>query len=217
MKKKVKMRIGIELNSVIRDINFQMVKYYKKDIVKDFDDENVNYNVTNIFDSLSFPNSEDKFNFLYEDYPFEIFGCAKTMHRNLAVTINNWLYDLTNEDDKYEVSCFSLKEEGLSIQSSYYFLSKCGIRIRETHFPTDGLQMWDNCDVLITCDERILKNKPQGKIVILVRKDDNKHLEKYADLVVDSLYDLLTTKDWYKNLKSKENTSWFSKLKNKFF
>ena len=38
------MRIGIEMNNIIRDINRQMVKYYKKDIVKDFDDENINYN-----------------------------------------------------------------------------------------------------------------------------------------------------------------------------
>ena len=42
------MKIGIELNNIVRDINKQIVKYYKKDIDKSFDDKNVNYNVLNI-------------------------------------------------------------------------------------------------------------------------------------------------------------------------
>ena len=209
------MRIGIELNNVVRDINRQMVKYYKKDIVRDFDDENVDYNVTNIFPSLDFPSKNERFNFLYEDYPFEVFGCAPTMSKNLASTINNWLYGLSNQDERVDVTCFSLREEALSIQSSYYFLSKSGIRVRETYYPKDGLEMWDKCDILITIDERIIKNKPSNKKVVLLRKNDNKELEKYADMVVDSLDELIKNPNWYKDLMVTNSESWLSKIKNK--
>lgn len=211
------MRIGIEMNNIIRDINRQMVKYYKKDIVKDFDDENINYNVTDIFPSLVFSNKNDRFNFLYEDYPFEVFGCAQTMSKNLANTINNWIYRMSNQSTRVDVSCFSLKEEALSIQSSYYFLSKSGIRVRETYYPKDGAEMWDICDVIITINERIVMTKPEGKKVVLIRKDDNQYLEKYADLVVDSLDELLNTPKWLVSLKEAPTESWFTKIKNKLW
>lgn len=187
------MKIGIELNNVVRNINKQIIKYYKKDINKSFDDENVDYNVLNIIDTLNFKSNKDKFEFMYVDYPFEVFGCAPTMHRNLSVTINNWLVDLSNkEDDKYEVKLFSLKEEGLSIQSTYHFLSKIGCRVREMLFPKDGKDMWDKCDVIITTNERIVYNKPKEKVVVLINTNDNKLLQNSADLTYDSLMDVIT-------------------------
>ena len=172
------MKIGIELNNIVRDLNKQIIKYYKKDINQSFDDKNVNYNVTNIIDSIDFKSKKAKFEYMYVDYPYEIFGCAPTTHRNLAVTINNWLISLGNkEDDKYDVKLFSLKEEALSIQSTYYFLSKIGCRVREMFFPKDGVEMWNKCDVIITLNERIIDNKPEGKVVVLINKDDNKNLQ----------------------------------------
>lgn len=177
------MRIGIELNGIVRDVNKQVIKYYKKDINQGFDDKKVNYNVLNVIDSLDLKSKKAKFDFMYVDYPYEIFGCAPTMDRHLAVTINNWIISLNNrEDDTYEIKMFSLKEEGLSIQSTYYFLSKIGCRVREMFFPKDGLNMWDNCDVIITTNERIIANKPEGKKVILINKDDiSNDLKEMAD------------------------------------
>ena len=88
------MKIGIELNNIVRDLNKQIIKYYKKDINQSFDDKNVNYNVTNVIDSIDFKSKKAKFEYMYVDSPYEIFGCATTTHRNLAVTINNWLISL---------------------------------------------------------------------------------------------------------------------------
>ena len=75
------MKIGIELNNIVRNINFQLVKYYKKDIDKNFDDENINYNVTDILPNLKFKNKKSKKEYVYVDYPYEIFGCANKFQR----------------------------------------------------------------------------------------------------------------------------------------
>ena len=214
------MKIGIELNNIVRDLNKQIIKYYKKDINQSFDDKNVNYNVTNVIDSIDFKSKKAKFEYMYVDYPYEIFGCAPTTHRNLAVTINNWLISLGNkEDDSYDVKLFSLKEEALSIQSTYYFLSKIGCRVREMFFPKDGVEMWDKCDVIITLNERIIDNKPEGKVVVLINKDDNKNLQGKVDLHYDSLFDLISDTEFINKVKQIEGvkkTSFLQKIKKIF-
>lgn len=214
------MKIGIELNNIVRDLNKQIIKYYKKDINQSFDDKNVNYNVSNVIDSIDFKSKKAKFEYMYVDYPYEIFGCAPTTHRNLAVTINNWLISLGNkEDDKYDVKLFSLKEEALSIQSTYYFLSKIGCRVREMFFPKDGVEMWNKCDVIITLNERIIDNKPEGKVVVLINKDDNKNLQGKVDLHYDSLFDLISDTEFINKVKQIEGvkkTSFLQKIKKIF-
>ena len=214
------MKIGIELNNIVRDLNKQIIKYYKKDINQSFDDKNVNYNVTNIIDSIDFKSKKAKFEYMYVDYPYEIFGCAQTTHRNLAVTINNWLISLGNkEDDRYDVKFFSLKEEALSIQSTYYFLSKIGCRVREMFFPKDGVEMWKKCDVIITLNERIIDNKPEGKVVVLINKDDNKNLQGKVDLHYDSLFDLISDTEFINKVRQIEGvkkTSFLQKIKKIF-
>lgn len=214
------MKIGIELNNIVRDLNKQIIKYYKKDINQSFDDKNVNYNVTNVIDNIDFKSKKAKFEYMYVDYPYEIFGCAPTTHRNLAVTINNWLISLGNkEDDSYDVKLFSLKEEALSIQSTYYFLSKIGCRVREMFFPKDGVEMWNKCDVIITLNERIIDNKPEGKVVVLINKDDNKNLQGKVDLHYDSLFDLISDTEFInkvKQIKGVKKTSFLQKIKKIF-
>ena len=214
------MKIGIELNNIVRDLNKQIIKYYKKDINQSFDDKNVNYNVTNIIDNIDFKSKKAKFEYMYVDYPYEIFGCATTTHRNLAVTINNWLISLGNkEDDRYDVKLFSLKEEALSIQSTYYFLSKIGCRVREMFFPKDGVEMWNKCDVIITLNERIIDNKPEGKVVVLINKDDNKNLQGKVDLHYDSLFDLISDTDFINKVRQIEcvkKTSFLQNIKKNF-
>lgn len=196
------MKIGIELNNIVRDINSQMVRYFKKDIQKDFDDKSVDKNVLNIIDTLPFKNDKARYNFTYIDYPYEIFGCAKNMHRNLQVLLTDWVDNINNMDKEQCSLChFSLKEDALTIQSTYYFLSKTGTRVREMYFPTDGKEMWDVCDVIVTTNERIVKNKPEGKVVILIRKNDNINLEGEADLVYDNLLDLMNDADFYEKVQ----------------
>lgn len=211
------MKIGIELNYVIRDINSQILKYYVKDIDKNFDDTHIETNVTNFIHTLGFKSKKSKDNFLYVDYPYEIFGCAKTINRNTSVFLNNWLDSLDNvglSGDK--VSIFSLKENALTIQSSYYFLSKIGCRIRNVFFPKDGKEMWEKCDIIITTNERIVNSKPKNKKVFLIKTKDNKHLVSLCDGVYNTFDDLLMDECFFTNLmKETKHISFFQKIKTK--
>lgn len=206
------MKIGIELNNIVRDINGQILKYFKKDIKKDYDDKNVDLNVLNISETLPFKSDKARKTFLYIDYPYEIFGCAKNMHRNLQVRLTDWIDSLNNRDEEQcELTHFSLKEDALTIQSTYYFLSKTGTRVREMYFPKDGKDMWNICDVLITTDERIVKTKPSNKVVVLIKKNDNSELIKHADLVYDNLLDLMDDTDFYdkvQNIRYQKSSLW---------
>lgn len=196
------MKIAIELNNIVRDLNSQYVKYFKKDIQKDFDDKGVDKNVLNIGESLPFKSEKARETFTYIDYPYELFGCAKSMHRNLQVRLDEWIDNLNNLDkDHFELIHFSLKENALTIQSTYYFLSKTGTRIREMYFPLDGLDMWDKADVIVTTDSRIVRNKPEGKVVILIKKNDNVELVEKADLVYDNLLEMMNDDNFYSNIE----------------
>lgn len=211
------MKIGIEINHVIRDINSQMLKYYMKDIDKSFDDSVIEMSTTNFIDSLGFKTKKSKENFLYVDYPYEIFGCAKTVDRHTSVQLNTWIEDMDDEGlNGSEVSLFSLKENALTIQSTYYFLSKIGCRVRNIFFPKDGSDMWNKCDVIITTDERIVRNKPHGKKVVLILTSNNKHLIPLSDLVYPSFVDVVEDKSFFTVLKKLQpSRSIFSIIENK--
>ena len=53
-------KIGIELNGVIRDINKQYLKYYLKDINPEFEDENFDLNVVDALKNLKFESESAK-------------------------------------------------------------------------------------------------------------------------------------------------------------
>ena len=119
-----KIRIGIDLDHVIRDINRQIVKYYQKDIDESIDMDDVDYKDDVIKNVCHFDSKDELSVFLYEDYPLEIFGHAGQVDRNLSRDINLWMGKLTNQE-VYDVELFfySMKERDLTIQSSYFFLA----------------------------------------------------------------------------------------------
>lgn len=218
------MKIGIELNNIVRDINSQIIKYYKKDVDKNFDDSKINLKCNNLIAQLPFKSNKDRNTFMYVDYPYEIFGCAKTMERNLINSITNFEIKLNNMDDgnAYSIVHFSLLEAALTIQSSFYFLSKSGSRVREVLFPKHGVDIWNECDVVITTNKRIVKSKPnKNKVVVLIRTSDNSDIEKNSDFVYDDLQSLINDDSFIDNVKqimsnvNNEKISFVKKVKNK--
>lgn len=177
-----KIRIGIELDHVIRDINKQIVKYYQMDFDDSIDVDEVNYKDDVLQTVCHFNSRKEVIEFLYENYPLEIFGHAPQIKRTLSRDLNAWLKDLTNQE-KYDVEIFfySLKEYDITIQSSYFFLSKIGSRVRKTIFPKSISELSEYGDIFITANNDVVKgvNKP----TILIKMDFNKVSEKEAKLV----------------------------------
>ena len=60
------------------------------------------------------------------------------------------------------------------------------------YFPKQSTQIWDRCDVLVTSDEKLSKNKPDGKILILIENGTNKDLEQYADLSYETIDNMIS-------------------------
>lgn len=191
-------RIAIELNHVYRAINTQILKYYQKGIDENFDEfDEIKPEEVEIEKMLNFENDKQKYNFMFIDYPFEIFGCGKTVDNDLPAYFNEWLENLSDEDDEtYEVMFFSINEKDLSIQSSYFFLAKTGTRCRKVIFPKDSSEIWNEADVVITVNENVINTKKDNKKSILIKKDYNENLVSKSDFVYNSLIDIINDKDF---------------------
>lgn len=194
--------IGIELNHVVRNVNKQIVKYYRKDINPSLDEEEVDLKGDIFKYDVKFASKADKYNFIYIDYPYEIFGCAPTMEKGLAVKITNWLTSIEDmEDEDIRIIFFSLDEEAITIQSTYFFLSKIGSRVRKMIFPRTIAEVWDECDAVITARREFIM--PQKKKVVLIERGFNEDLKNVADLHYQDLSNVIEDKDFFKKILSK--------------
>ena len=198
--------IGVELNHVIRNINRQILKYYAKEYDPSMDWEELDDKV-DIFDKYCKFNSKyEKSNFLYVTYPYEIFACGDTIEKGLQVKITNWLSEITNiEDEDIRIIFYSLDEDALTIQSTFFFLSKIGTRVRKVIFPKSIDELWNECDVAITArNEFFEKETPQGKKVVLINREFNKDNNDKAFLNYDNLSDVINDNEFFKKVGKNE-------------
>lgn len=195
------MKVGIDLNDVVRDYSRNFIKYFKKGINSSFDENNVDFYTNDMKILLPFNSDEQYERFVYVDYPFELYGKCPAVERNLSRDLNHWVqFDLYDKD--VEVFFTSPMEGDLTIQSSYFFLASIGSRIREVYFPVDSSTIWDKCDVLITANPRFFENKKDGKKIVKINKDYNTNLN--ADLNYDSLNDLINDKEFINKIKQND-------------
>ena len=136
----------------------------------------------------------EKIEFLYEQYPLEVYGHANQMDRNLSRDLNAWLKNLTNQEE-YDVDVFfySLKEYDITIQSSYFFLSKIGSRVRKVVFPKSIDELKEYGDVFITSNNDVLKNIK--KPTILIKMNFNEPSDEETQIVYDDFREFLNDED----------------------
>ena len=195
--------IGVELNHVVRNINKQIIKYYAKDYAPDVDPDDIDDREDVLKTFAKFDSKYERNNFIFIDYPYEIFGCANTMEKKLAVKITNWLTDISNiEDEDIRIIFYSMNEEAITIQSTFFFLSKIGTRVRKVIFPKSIEEVWEECDVVITArDEFFEKEIPEGKKVVLINRPFNKDCKDKAFLNYDNLSEIITDEEFFNKLK----------------
>ena len=198
--------IGIELNHVVRNINKQILKYYDKEFKKDLDIDEIDTK-DDVFKYATFESKKQKYNFFYIDYPYEIFGCSETMEKMLAVKITTWLEEIEDiEDEDIRVIFYSLNEDALSIQSTYFFLSKIGTRVRKVFFPRTIAEIWDECDVVITANKEVVEAEvPEGKKVILINRLFNEGVKDKAFANYDNLSDIIEDNNFFNALIDEKN------------
>lgn len=195
--------IGIELNHVVRNINRQMLKYYQKSVDNSLEIDDIDDKTDVLNKYIKFDEQSQKNNFIYIDYPFEIFGAANAAEKHLAVKITNWLTDITNiEDEDIRIIYYTLHEEALTIQSTYFFLSKMGTRVRTMLFPKNVKEVWDECDAVITTNTEFFEQeKPSNKKIVLVNREWNEPYKEQADLTYNGLTEIIEDTEFFNKLK----------------
>lgn len=176
------MTLAIDINDVIRDNMFQFRYIYQKYVDSSFEIDLNDIDTYNMMDHYPFGDENELNQFKYIDYAFELYGRAEACDKRLPYALNDYLEKtLKDLDEVPNVILFSPFEIGLTIQSTFSFLSARTIRAREIYFPIDSMTIYDRADVVITAQPSLIENCPKDKTVIKIVKPYNKEIEtKYS-------------------------------------
>jgi hypothetical protein len=181
------MRIGIEINGVLRDTLKKIQQEYEKWYIENpFKEETeFEYKVISDLDSLkisnhlSFKDDDELYSFLYKEHTMEIFGHAGSVEMSSMQDLNDFYLDIREKHDIIIVS----DEIGKSKPASLFFLSKFGCLVEEVKFYSEITinSLWNSIDILLTANPNLLLNYPKNKVVIKYETSYNKDIEcKYT-------------------------------------
>ena len=183
------MKIGIEINGVLRDtlkkIQQEYEKWYLNENWKEMkfveDEKDIERKVIsevsslNLNNHLVFKNEDEVYDFLYKEHTMEIFGHSGSVETSSMMDLNEFYLDMRDNHDILIVS----DEIGKSKPASLFFISKFGCLVETIKFYSEPTinSMWDSIDVLLTANPNLLLNHPEGKIVIKYETSYNKDIE----------------------------------------
>jgi len=193
------MRIGIELNGVLRDtlkkIQQEYEKWYLNNPFRDENEEDdFKYEVLselttlNISNHLKFRSEDELYDFLYKEHTMEIFGHAGSVEPSGLVELNEFYLDMRESHDIIVVS----DEIGKSKPASLFFISKFGCLVETVKFYSESTvnSLWDSVDILLTANPKLLLNYPKNKMVIKFNTTYNNDVE--SEFHISSLKELKT-------------------------
>ena len=173
------MRIGIDLNGVLRDTLGKIEQVYDKFYLSNEDGESdFKYEMIEPIDSLNllkhfkFPSDNDLYEFLYIEHPMEIFGHAPSVEYTGMNDLNDFYIDMR---DNHEIIIVS-DEIGKSKPATLFFLSKFSCLVENIKFYSEQTKnnMLDSIDVLLTANPDLLLN--ENKIVIKYEQIYNQNI-----------------------------------------
>jgi hypothetical protein len=195
------MRIGIEVNGVLRNTLGKIEQTYQKFMIDKTDgieyEDDFKYEITYPIENLeikkhfNFRDDDEMYSFLYEEFPMEIFGHSQSSE---YTTFNDLNEIYLNLRDSHELLIVS-DEIGKSKPSTLFFLSKFGCLVEKIKFYSNITMnsMWNEVDVLLTSNPSLLLECPKDKIVIKFETEYNKN--------IDSLYTIRSVKEFEEKLK----------------
>jgi len=182
------MRIGVEINGVLRNTLGKVEQTYQKFMIDktegiEIDDDFI-YEIKKPITSLSiqnhftFKDEEELYSFLYEEFPMEIFGHSQSTEYSTFNDLNEIYVKLRNDHDFIIVS----DEIGKSKPASLFFLSKFGCEFEKVKFYSNTTinSMWNEIDVLLTANPALLLEHPLDKVLIKYNTEyNNEIITKY--------------------------------------
>lgn len=167
------MEIFISIDGVIRNTIQKFDYHYNDAFLADdvvFEDENnFEYAVTepiqndNLLDSYKFQSKEEFENFLFIEYPIEIFGHAGLSYSTTFTDLHKMIFD----NPEHNFTLIGLDELGKARPATLFFLSKNGFLGHNIKFikSEDINDMWSKCDMWISDNKNIINSCPENKIV----------------------------------------------------
>ena len=202
------MKIGIDVNGVLRDTILKFDLVYQKNLIEKKDEEflgqtfeldlsgntslieseesNFEYKkiseVTslNLQNHYSFQSDEELFSFLYEDFAMEIFGHSPSTEMTTFNVLNDIYFEFR---DEFQLTIVS-NEIGKLKPSTLFFLSKFGCLLEKVIFYSESTKnnMWNEVDILLTSNPELLLDKPENKIVVKYNTNYNKQIESKYEI-----------------------------------
>ena len=205
-------KIGIEVNGVLRDTFGKFRQLYEKHMIENYESENSNqtftmdmsgntsldeiedeftYEIIEPIDTFElknhfkFKSDEELYDFMFEDFPMQLFGHAGSTETFTFNDLNNFY---TKNRDEFEIFIVS-DEIGKSKPATLFFLSKFGCLVENIKFYSNSTldNMWDSIDLLLTSNPNLLTTHPDNKVLVQYVTDYNKNIDnKYK---IDKLED----------------------------
>ena len=195
------MKIGIEVNGVLRDTIGKLVQVYEKflldkneetesetfemvgdteELIKIGSETKFNYEIIEPIDTLNidshfkFQNKEEQFSFFYEEFPMHIFGHAPSTEMTTFNELNEFYTNFRNENDIWIIS----DEIGKSKPSTLFFLSKFGCLIENISFynTVTSDKILSSFDLIVTSNPDIIINYSDKLEVIKFETAYNKQV-----------------------------------------
>ena len=194
------MRIGIEINGVLRNTIGKFTQLYEKHMIEEEDydgktfeldmsgnteelvsKESFNYRILsdvtslNLMEHFNFNDEDELYKFMYEDFAMQIFGHAGSSETFTFNDLNDLYFKYRDNNELIIVS----DEMGKSKPASLFFLSKFGCLLEKIKFYSNLTlsNMWEEVDILLTSNPILINEKPKNKIVVKYNTDYNKNVD----------------------------------------
>lgn len=181
------MEIFISIDGVLRNL-IQKFKYHYNDSYLESinEDDKFEYGIIEpicndkLFESFKFQSKKQFDYFLHIEYPLEIYGHAGLSQEHAISSLNKIIF----EHKEHNFTLIGLDEFGKSKPSTLFFLSKNGFLGNNIKFITsDEIEkQWDNCDVWLTDNKKIIDLCPQAKTVIKYNTVYNEHFTNNKEI-----------------------------------
>lgn len=210
------MRIGIDVNGVLRDTIEKFKQVYEKHLIERSEDDflnrtfeidefgneeeksqlpNFEYKFLNELDSLNllnhfaFQSKEELFNFMYEEFPMHIFGHAPSTEMTTFNILNDFYLNYRNNNELVIIS----DEMGKSKPSTLFFLSKFGCLFESVIFYNEITcdKILSSFDLIVTSNPDIIINYSNKLTIIKFETAYNKQVK--AEHTIKSLKELSDT------------------------
>lgn len=180
------MEVYISIDGVLRNLIQKFEYHYNNNFLEseaEVDegvtpfDYRIHYPLRNddLLSCFNFQSEEEFNNFLFVDYPLEIFGHSTLSYPAAMMDLNKLIYE--NSDINFTI--VGLDEFGKARAATLFFLSKYGYLGNNIKFikSNDISKEWNKCNIWITDNYEIIKRCPQGKTAVKFITEFNQYFD----------------------------------------